>query len=91
MSSTKQKLNTRRSTEIELVGNDDFMMAICWTRYFLKAQSYRILDNLLFQGNRSSILLEKNGKTSSSKRTKQINIWYLFITDRVTQGDVSLV
>ena len=27
----------------------------------------------------------------SSKRTKHINIRYLFITDRVAQGDVSLV
>ena len=35
--------------------------------------------------------MEKNGKALSSKRTKHINIRYLFITDRVTQVDVSLV
>ena len=35
--------------------------------------------------------MEKNGKASSSKRTKHIKIRYLFITNRVTQGDVSLV
>ena len=35
VSSTKQKLNTRSSTEAEVVGADDFMPAICWTRYFL--------------------------------------------------------
>ena len=91
MSSTKQKFNTRISTETELVGGDDFMPAICWTRYFLKAQEYRILENVLFQDNSSSILLENNGKYSSSKCTKHINIWYFFITDRVAQGDVSLV
>ena len=91
VSSTKQKLNTRSSTETELVGSDDFMPAICWTRYFLKAQGYRILDNFLFQDNRSSILLENNGKASSRKRTKHINIWYFFITDRVAQVDMSLV
>ena len=45
----------------------------------------------MFQDNRRSILLEKNGKASSSKRTKHINIMYFFITDRVEQGDVSLV
>jgi hypothetical protein len=33
VSSTKQKLNTRSSTETEIVGADDFMPAICWTRY----------------------------------------------------------
>jgi hypothetical protein len=35
--------------------------------------------------------LEKNGKALSSKRTKHVNIWYFFITDRVDRGNVSLV
>jgi len=91
VSSTKQKLNTRSSTETEIVGADDFMPAICWTRYFLEAQGYEVVDNILFQDNKSAILLEKNGKASSSKRTKHINIRYFFITDRVDKGDVSLV
>ena len=50
-----------------------------------------ILDNALFQDNKSSILLEKNGIASSSKRTKHINIRYFFITDRFALGGVSLV
>ena len=81
-SSTKQKLNTRSSTETELVGADKFMPAICWTQYFLKAQGYSISDNVLFQDKKISILLEKNGKASSSKRTKHINIRYVFITSQ---------
>ena len=89
--STKQKINTSSSTESELVGADDFIRAICWTRYFLKAQGYRISDNVLFQDNKSSILLDNNGKSSSSKRTKHINIRYFFITDRVAQGYMPLV
>ena len=91
VSSTKQKLNTRSSTEAEVVGADDFMPAICWTRYFLKAQGYNVQDNILFQDNKSSILLEKNGKASSSKRTKHINLRYFFITDRAQNGEVSIV
>ncbi len=31
--STKQKLNTRSTTESELVGVDDMMSVICWTCY----------------------------------------------------------
>jgi hypothetical protein len=91
VSSTKQKLNTKSSTETEIVGADDFMPAICWTRYFMKAQGYGVRDNVLFQDNKSSILLEKNGKASSSKRTKHINIRYFFITDRVSDNEVSVV
>ena len=34
----KQKLNTRSSTESELVGVDDLMPMVLWRRYFLEAQ-----------------------------------------------------
>ena len=69
VSSTKQKLNTRSSTETEIVGADNFMPAICWTQYFMEAQGYKVNDNTLFQDNKSSMLLEKNGKALSSKCT----------------------
>jgi hypothetical protein len=91
VSYTKQRLNIRSSTETKIVGADDFMPAICWTRYFMKAQGYGVKDNVLFQDNKSSILLEKNGKASSSKRTKHINIRYFFITDCVKKEEVSVV
>ena len=81
--STKQKLNTRRSTESELVGVDDMMPIIIWTRNFLLSQGYGIVENLILQDNKSSILLERNGRASSSKRTRHINIRYFFICDRV--------
>lgn len=88
VSSTKQKLNTRSSTESELVGVDDMMPSILWTRYFLKSQGYNVSDNVIFQDNKSTMLLERNGKASSSKRTKHINIRYFFITDRISKGEV---
>ena len=81
MSSTKQKLNTHSSTETEIVGADDFTLAICWTWYFMEAQGYQVQDNVLFQDNKSAILLEKNGKALSSKHMKNIKIRYFFITD----------
>jgi hypothetical protein len=90
VSSTKQKLNTPSSTETEIVGADDFMPAIFWTHYFMKAQGYGVKDNSLFQDNKSSILLEKNGKDSSSTHTKHINIRYFFITERVSKEEVSV-
>jgi hypothetical protein len=88
VSSTKQKFNTRSSTESELVGVDDMMPSIIWTQYFLKAQGYGVTDNIIFQDNKSTMLLERNGKASSSKRTKHINIRYFFITDQISKGEV---
>jgi hypothetical protein len=73
--STRQRLNTKSSTEAELVGVDDVMPQVLWTRYFLEAQGYTVVrDSIIYQDNQSSILLEKNGKCSSSKRTWHINI-----------------
>jgi co-chaperonin GroES (HSP10) len=57
----------------------------------MKVQGYDVKDNVLFQDNKSSILLENNGKASSSKRTKHINIRYFFITDRVSKKEVSVL
>jgi hypothetical protein len=57
-SSMKQKLNTRSLTpETEVVGVDDFMPAICWSRYFMEAQGYVIQDNIVLKDNKSSMLL----------------------------------
>ena len=81
VSSTKQKLNTRSSTESELVGVDEMMPMILWTRHFLEAQGYSVQDNIIFQDNRSAILLSRNGKLLSTKWTKHNNIHYFFVTD----------
>jgi hypothetical protein len=88
-SSGKQKLNTCRLTESKLVGVDDLMSLILWSRNFLKAQGYAVVDNILHQDNRSAILLEKNGKMSSGKRTKHIAIHYFLVTDRIRAGEIS--
>jgi hypothetical protein len=80
--STRQKLNTKSSTEAELVGVNDVMPQILWTRYFLEAQGYGIKDSIINQDNQSSvIMLEKNWRASSGKRTHHINIHYFFVAD----------
>jgi hypothetical protein len=90
VTSTKQKLNTRSSTETEIVGVDDCMPAVLWTRYFLEAQGYGVRENIAYQDNKSAILMEKNGKASSSKRTKHVNIRYYFVTDRISKKDLTV-
>jgi hypothetical protein len=52
------------------------------------AQRYGVTQNLLLQDNKISMLLEKNGKASSGKRTLHINIRYFLITDRVNMKEV---
>ena len=86
----KLRLNTRSSTETELVAADDMMPHLCWTNYFLECQEYNINSTIMYQDNQSAILLENNGRSSSSKRNKHLNVRYLFITDRIKKGDLHI-
>jgi hypothetical protein len=85
-----QKLVARSSTESELIGVHDVMPQIVWTSYFLQAQGVKINDSILYQDNTSSIFLEKNGRQSSTKRTRHINIRYFFVKDRVASEEVKI-
>ena len=84
--SNKQKLVTRSTCEAELVGADDASTKILWTKMFLEAQGYEIRENILYQDNKSTILLLNNGKASSGKRTRAINIRYFFLHDQQVKG-----
>lgn len=54
--SSKQKLNTKSSTEAELVGASVYLPnTIVWMKTFLEAQGYTITDNLFEQDNESAI------------------------------------
>ena len=46
--SNKQKLNTKILTEEELVGVDELMPQILWTRYFLEAQGMKVSGNIVY-------------------------------------------
>jgi hypothetical protein len=87
--SKKQKLNTKSSTEAELVGVDDMLPQALWTNYFMDAQGYGV-STILNQDNQSTIKLSKNGKSSSGKGTRHINIRYFFITDRIARKEVAI-
>jgi hypothetical protein len=88
--SWKQKINTKSSTEAELVGVDDALGYILWARYFMQEQGSNMDPSLLYQDNMSAILLETNGRASSSKRTKHIKVKYYLIKDKVDQNKITI-
>jgi hypothetical protein len=87
--SKKQKLNTKSSTEAELVGIDNVLPEALWTKYFIEAQDYGV-STILNQDKQSTIKLSENGKASSGKGTRDINIRYFFITDRIARKEVGI-
>ena len=72
--SNKQKINTRSSTESELVGTDKSLGTILWTQKFLDYQEYDIHYNEIDCDNLSTKFLEENGKNNSSRRTRHFDI-----------------
>ena len=49
-----------------------------------------IHNNVIYQDNQSAIELEKNGRQSSSKSKRHINIRHYFIADRIVNQDTSV-
>jgi hypothetical protein len=72
------------------VGVDDGMPFIMWIRLFYTEQFKLHPDahhmkevgqkNIILQDNKSTIQLERNGKRSSGRRTRHINIRYFWRT-----------
>ena len=73
-----------------MIGLRDCVPSIFWTCLFLEAKGYDMTDNIIYQDNKSVVLLEKNGKASSGKWTKHINMGYFFVTGCIQKGDVSV-
>ena len=46
--SINQRLNTRISTETELVAADDLMPHLCWTNYFFECQGYNVHSTIMY-------------------------------------------
>jgi hypothetical protein len=67
--SNKQNVNARSSTEAELIGLDDYIAKVMWTRHFLDAQGYNVKENkIIYQDHQSTIQFAETGRPSIGKR-----------------------
>ena len=88
--STKQKVNSRSSTEAELMSMDDILSKVIWTKLFMKEQGCKIVENTVYRDNTSAMKMEINGKTSSGKRTRHLEIKYFYITDLIERKEIEV-
>lgn len=88
--STKQKVMSRSSTEAELVGLDDVISKVLWSKLFIEAQGHKVKTTVIYRDNTSSMKLEQNGKASSGKRTRHFNIKYFYVTDLIQRNEVQI-
>ena len=88
--SKKQRLVQKSSTKAELVAVDDVLPQVIWTRNFLIAQGWTVNSSIVYQDNKSAILLEINGVALSSRRTRHIDIRFYFVKDWIVAGELTL-
>jgi hypothetical protein len=83
-------VNSRSSTDSELIGVDDKISRVLWTKRFLEWQEFWVKLNIIYQDNTSTMKLERNGKESSGKRTRHFDIKYFYMTDLVSREEVEV-
>lgn len=88
--SGKQKINTKSSTEAELVGASDYLPNSIYAKLYMEAQGYPIDKNTFYQDNMSTMNMESNGKASAGRRSRHIHIRYFFITDHAKRGEIHI-
>ena len=49
-----------------------------------------VKETLVYQDNMGSMLLEKNGRSSSSKWTRHMNIRFFFVKDQVASREIRI-
>ena len=89
-SCAKQKINTKSSTESEIVGVSDFLPCTIWASYFLKAQGHKLRRNIFYQDNTSAMKMLRNGKESCSSKSRHIYIRYFFTKDILNREEMEL-
>jgi hypothetical protein len=88
--STKQKVNTQSSTEAELVGFDNVVSKILWSKLFIEAKGFEVKANIVYRDNTSSMRLEENGKASSGKCTRHFHIKFFYITNLINRNEIQI-
>ena len=83
-------MNTRSSTKAEMVAADEIISIMIWTQLFLEAQGYPVKQNILYQDNKSAMLLETNGCKSAGKHSHHLNIQYFYIADQKAKGHIDI-
>mmetsp|Transcript_19346 Transcript_19346/g.48377 ORF Transcript_19346/g.48377 Transcript_19346/m.48377 type:complete len:641 (+) Transcript_19346:1869-3791(+) len=87
VTSVKQRIVTKASTEAELVGASDMIGQGIWTMRLLESIGKPARGLILEQDNLSTVAMIKNGKPTST-RSRHIHIRYFFIHDRMQRGEV---
>ena len=88
--STTSKINVKSATESELVSASEYLPYTLWFKHFMEEKGCKIENNVLYQDNKSAILMEINGRISCVGNSRQIHIRYFWMKDRVDSKEVKV-
>jgi len=78
------------ATESELVATAKYIPYTLRFRRIMEAQGYSLKDNVIYQDNKSAILMEINGRNSYTGNSRHINMKYFWIKDRVNNKELRI-
>ena len=76
--SSKQKLNTKSSTESEVFGASDYLPQLSWTQNFMAAQGFKFKRNIFYHDIQPAMRLERNGRQLCGQKSRHIDIRYFY-------------
>jgi hypothetical protein len=85
--STKQSINTKSSTESELVGLTEDCSWVIWARNWVLGQGYNPRAAVVFQDNTAVQDILKRGP-SAELRTRHLSVRYHFVADLIKRGEI---
>jgi len=88
--SSKQGLNSKSSTETEMIAASDYLPYALWLIYFYGAQGYKIAKSELKQDNQSTMRWLKNGRRSSGKQSRHVNIRFFWVADILREHRIAV-
>jgi hypothetical protein len=90
VTSVKQSIVTKSSTEAELVAFSDVASEVICLRNFAIGQGYSTSPAIIYQDNNSTMALVDNG-ASCSKRSRHIDIRHFWMAEKVADGSITVV
>ena len=87
--SVKQKPVSRSSTEAELIGLHDSLPQVLWLQQLMEDMGYKPETAVVYQDNKSTIMLAEKGKTNRGK-SKYIALRYFYAKEQIETKKVKL-
>ena len=84
----KQKLNTKRSNEAELVGTADYLQKASCLGFLIESKGSEMARSIMLQDKQSTIFVEANVRASCSKRSRHLNTTCFHVADVAEHKEV---